>query len=77
MRRLLMMVALVCVFSVPTFAGDIPISGSPAPPPPGTVQTDSTTPGDIPSVTGDIPTDGVAEQLANDWLTVITAILSF
>lgn len=77
MKRFLMALTLTCALALSTNAGDISTSGSPTPPPPAPVQTDSTTPGDIYSVQGHISTDGVAEQLANNWFTVLTAILSF
>lgn len=77
MKRFLMALTLTCAFAISASAGDISTSGSPAPAPPGTVQTDSTIPGDIPSVPGDIPISGVADQLTSDWLTVLTAILNF
>lgn len=77
MKRFAMATVLGLLLSLNAMAGDIPTSGSPAPLPPATVQTDSTIPGDIQSVPGDIPISGLAEQLNSDWFTVLSAILIF
>ena len=76
MKRLFTMVALVCVLSVSTLAGDIPISGSPLPPPPQTIQTDSTIRGEISSVPGEIPSVGIAEAASEGLLDLVGALSS-
>jgi hypothetical protein len=68
MRRLLAAITLACLISVVAMGGDIPISDSPAPPPPSL--TSSTAPGDIPSV-------GATDQLSSDALSALLAALTF
>ena len=70
MKRLLMSVALACVFSSSAFAGDIPSVGSPAPPPPPSKATMETT------EPGDIPTSGRSE-LSSEALSALLSVLSF
>lgn len=69
MRRFFVTVALGCVLSVSVVAGEIPTSGSPAPPPSGSTQTSPST--------GDIPTDGSADQISGEALSTLLAVLSF
>jgi hypothetical protein len=69
MKRFLPAIALVCVFSIPAVAGDIPTLGSPQPPPQGTA---------APNSPGDIPTSGAAEQeLSSDALSALLSLLGF
>ena len=63
MRRFLMTIVLTCVVSTSAFAGLIPTVPGPQPPPPESAST--TSPGDVPTVPGDVSTSGVAEQLSS------------
>jgi hypothetical protein len=65
MKRLLTAIALALALSVSALAGDIPISGSPAPIHNGTTQ--STSPGDI-------PTDGSAGELTDAALSALLMV---
>lgn len=74
MKRFLVAMALTSLLSVSVFAGDIPISGSPAPAgPSGVIKS-----GDIPSdgKPGDVPTVGKSE-LSRGALSVLLSALSF
>ncbi len=74
MKRFAMAITLSCVLSSSALAGEIPMTG-PVPPPPPQGMVDSTSPGEIPMVPGDIPSDGVADQLSIDALfTLMSAI---
>ena len=70
MKRFLAALAITCVLSVSAFAGDMPISGSPAPPPPPSKATMETT------EPGDIPTSGRSE-LSSEALSALLSVLSF
>jgi len=70
MKRFLAAIFITCVLSVSALAGDIPISGSPAPPPPPSNATMETT------EPGDMPTSGKAE-LSSDALSALLSVLSF
>lgn len=71
MKRFLIVITLGCVLSVSAMAGEIPTSGSPAPPPSAATQTTtSTSPGDIPSV-------GAAEQITDAALSALLTVLGF
>lgn len=75
MRRFTMAIALTGILSVSALAGDIPFDYTPPPPPPppppGMV---ATSPGDIPSLPGEIPCD-LTQQAENaayaGFLTVV------
>jgi hypothetical protein len=67
MKRFLMVGVLVGLLAVSAFAGDSSTSGSPAPAPGGATET--TDPGDIPSV-------GKAE-LSSEALSALLSVLSF
>ena len=71
MKRFLAAMAITSVLSVSAFAGDMPISGSPAPPPPppsnATIET---------TEPGDIQTPGKAE-LSSEALSALLSVLSF
>jgi hypothetical protein len=71
MKRVLTAIALAFALCVSALAGDIPTSGSPAPPPSGTTQTTTTT---SPS---DIPTSGSAEQVSDTALSALLTVLGF
>ena len=75
MKRFLVTLALVGLMAVETMAGDISTSGSPAPPPGAPTQTTTSTSGDVPSVPGDIPTDGVAEQMSSASVSALLTVL--
>ena len=70
MKRFLFALTLTCAFSIPAFAGDIPISGTPAPAPcidcPAMSEP---SPGDIPSV-------GIAEVTTQGLLDLVAALSS-
>ena len=70
MKRFLAALAITCVLSVSAFAGDMPISGSPAPPPPPSNATVETT------EPGDIQTPGKT-SLSSDALSALLSVLSF
>jgi hypothetical protein len=74
MKRFLGAMALTSLLSVSVFAGDIPISGSPAPAGPGVTKS-----GDIPSggKPGDVSTSGKSEQISTDALSAVLSVLSF
>jgi hypothetical protein len=69
MKRFLTAFALVAVLAVSAIGGDVSTSGSPAPPPSGSTQTSPST--------GDIPTDGSADQISGEALSELLALLSF
>ena len=72
MKRFLAAIFITCVLSVSALAGDIPISGSPAPAtsePTTSAQASETAPGDIPS-------DGRTE-LSSEALSALLSVLSF
>ncbi len=69
MNRILTTFALTLVLFVSALAGEIPSVPGPPPPPPATSQADSD--GDIPSVPGNIPTDGLAEQITDEFMLII------
>lgn len=66
MKRFTMATVLACILSVSAMAGAIPcdFAPPPPPPPPGESLTSTTFPGEIPTggVTGQIPSDGFAQQ---------------
>ena len=74
MKHVLAAIALSCLLSVPTLAGDIPTDGLPSPAPNGTTQASS---GKNPTPPGDVPTVGVPEQLSSDALSALLSVLSF
>jgi hypothetical protein len=59
MKRLLMVVTLVCALSVPALAGEVPTGGFMPP------QT----------VPGEVPTGGSPQQIAQDCLGTIVAVI--
>jgi len=69
MKRFLAAIAITWVLSVSALAGDMPISGSPAPPQPSNATMETTEPGDIqtPGKTG----------LSSDALSALLSVLSF
>jgi hypothetical protein len=71
MKRFLAAIAITWVLSVSAFAGDMPISGSPAPPPPSYATTETTGNTDP----GDIQTPGKA--LSSEALSALLSVLSF
>lgn len=72
MKRLLTIFALTCALSVSVLAGQIPTVGTPQPPPP--VTTNTTSPGDILSVPGEIPSGDSAEQISDAALSVLLTL---
>lgn len=80
MKRLFATIAVVCLFSIPALAGDIPTLGTPQP-----TQASSTDPGDIPSggapatstAPGEIPTGDVADHISDEALSALLSVLSF
>ena len=80
MKRLFMTLVLTCALCCAASAGDIPSVNAPVPPPPGQSSSGTSVLGEIPSVPGDIPTLGVAEQLSDEALTALLqslGLLSF
>ena len=72
MKRFLAAIAITWVLSASAFAGDMPISGAPAPPPPSTATTEvaaSTEPGEV-------ETPGRSE-LSDEALSALLSVLSF
>jgi hypothetical protein len=69
MKRFLAAMAITSVLSVSAFAGDMPISGAPAP-----------QPGDMPTsgtpAPGDVPSDGKSD-LSSEALSALLSALSF
>ena len=61
MKRLMLAVALACVLSSTSIAGEIPSAGAPAPPPP--------------TIAGEIPSGGVPTPAHSDSM-LVTAILT-
>lgn len=76
MKRFTLALALACLLSVPTLAGQIPWDYTPPPPPPPDGMV-ANSPGDIPSVPGDIPGDLTqqAENAAYEGLIVLVTWL--
>jgi hypothetical protein len=75
MKRFLIATVLAGLLAVPAIAGDISTSGSPAPPPSGaTHTTTSTSLGDIPTVPGEIPSLGTAEQISDGALSALLLV---
>ncbi len=69
MKRFLMTMVLACALSSSALAGDIPSVGFAPPPPDETTQTTNTTlPGDIPSV-------GATEQISEAAVSGLLAML--
>lgn len=76
MKRFLGAIALACAFSVSALAGDVPTSGLTSPEPTGPTQTTSvTSPGEIPSVPGDVPTSGFEQQISDGALSALLSML--
>ena len=73
MKRFLAAIAITWVLSFSALAGDMPISGSPAPAPGG--PTESTQASDMPAP-GDIPVSGKSE-LSSEALSALLSVLSF
>jgi hypothetical protein len=69
MKRFLAAIAIACLLSVSALAGDIPISGAPAPPPPTNATTETTAPGDM-------ETPGKAE-VSSEALSALLSVFSF
>lgn len=71
MKQFLAAMTLACVLSVSALAGDIPISGSPAPPPSGMMETTN------PTSPGDMSSGGSAEEMSDAALSALLTVLSF
>ncbi len=69
MKRFLIAIALACVLSASTMAGDLPTGGSPSPAPTGTTQTTTAT------SPGELPTSGVASPNGETETSVITSVI--
>lgn len=67
MKCFAMAATLCCVLSVSAFAGDIPSVPVAPPPPDGTTS---------PTVPGEIPTGGLAQQMAETALDLVQLVLS-
>ena len=70
MKRFLFALTLTCAFSIPAFAGDIPISDSPAPAP----CTDNCVLAE--PVPGEIPSVGIARVASEGLLDFVAALSS-
>jgi hypothetical protein len=75
MKRFLMIAAVMFVVSVPVLAGNIPTVGITAPPPPEVPQS-GTSPGEIPSVPGEITIVGDSVVTSDPSLNLIQMIVS-
>jgi hypothetical protein len=79
MKRFVMTVVLACALSASALAGEVPTGGftpPPPPPPPGDgVTTSTTSPGEIPSVPGDVPTSGFEQQVSDGALAALLSVL--
>lgn len=71
MNRFVMTVALACILSVSTLAGEVPTGGAPQPPPTGITQTTTET------SPGEVPTGGLAEQISDAALFALLAVLAW
>lgn len=80
MKRFFVVIAVVCLLSVPALAGEIPTMGAPQP-----AQTTATDPGEIPTAgvptpstePGDIPSGGFTGDIPTDGLSALLSVLSF
>lgn len=78
MKRLLAATVLALALSTSGLAGDIPISGIPSPAPSGSTRTTGpTSSGQIPSVPGQIPTVGAADQVSDAALSAVLTVLTW
>ena len=85
MKRFFVVIAVVCLFSVPGLAGEIPTMGAPQPPPPASSTDNQNSPGEIPTGgaaasstdPGDIPSGGFTGQIPSDGLAALLSVLSF
>jgi hypothetical protein len=76
MKRSLMTIALACVLSSPALAGEIPSGGiAPPPPPSNGVITSATSPSDMLSVPGEVPTGGFAQEVSDTALSALLSVL--
>lgn len=76
MVRFAMTVTLACALSVSAFAGEVPTSGIVPPPPPGDgITTSTTSPGEIASVPGEVPTGGFQQQVSDGALYALLSVL--
>lgn len=66
MKRFVITVALTCVLSTSTLAGDIPSGGFTAPPPPPPT----------PTAPGEIPTGGFTQQISEAALDLVELVFS-
>ncbi|MEP6911950.1 MAG: hypothetical protein ABI923_04300 [bacterium] len=66
MKRLMMTMALTCVLSSSSLAGDIPSGGFTAPPPPPSA----------PTAPGEVPTVGYAPQMSEAAFDLVEWLLS-
>ena len=71
MKRFLAAISLALALSASAIAGDIPTSGSPAPTPSGMTQTIA------PTSSGDMSSDGSAEEISDAALSALLTVLSF
>lgn len=69
MKRFLAVIALACLLSVPSLAGEIPTVGAPQP-----TQASSNENKNSP---GDIPTGGFTGDIATDGLSVVLSVIRF
>jgi hypothetical protein len=77
MKQRFAVIALVCLLSVPTLAGEIPTMGAPEPPPQTSLPPAVNVPGEIPTdgSPGDIPSGGFVGEIASDGLAAILSVL--
>jgi hypothetical protein len=66
MKRLMLGMTLTFAFSISALAGEIPSVGAPAPA--GTTKVGNPDPGEV-------PTTGVADEMASDALSAVLAVL--
>jgi hypothetical protein len=76
MKRLTLALTLACLLSVPALAGQIPWDYAPPPPPPPPPGMVANSPGEIPSVAGDIPCD-LTQQAENAAYAGLVAVVGW
>lgn len=69
MKRFLSAMSLTCILAVSAFAGEVPTSGAPSPPPPATNQITSA------ALPGEVPTSGYVEQISDAALSGLLTVL--
>jgi len=78
MKRFLSAMSLTCILAVSSFAGEIPTSGAPSPPPSATNEMTSEPLSDNTLIApGDVPTSGFAQEMSDAVLSALLIALAF